>query len=146
MCVSVCEFVCVMLFFFFFCISVACSEKLHSKYSKQRWREDEGSIEAVLRYGGGEMDHALTTVNDAKKGGKCPAQSLMKSMRLCVAVQRLLFSLHTFVRIKNNMHFFHTHTHANKRTRTQQKRFKHVHTHTYICRCMYINYVHRRGT
>lgn len=140
MCVSVCEFVCVMLFFFFFCISVACSEKLHSKYSKQRWQGAEGSIEAVLGNGGGEMDHALTTVNDAKKGGKFAAQSLMKSMRLCVAVQRLLFSLHTFVRIKNNMHFFHT------RTRTQQKRFKHVHTHTYICECVYINYVHRRGT
>lgn len=135
MCVSVCEFVCVMLFFFF--ISVACSEKLHSKYSKQRWRGAEGSIEAVLGNGGGEMDHALTTVNDAKKGGKFPAQSLMKSMRLCVAVQRLLFSLHTFVRIKNNMHFFHTHTHAtNAHAHNKSGLSMYIHTHTYVNVCI----------
>lgn len=70
---SVCEFVCV----FFFCIiSVACSEKLHSKYSKQRRRGDEGSIGRDKEMG--EMDHALMTGNDAKKGGKFAAQSLVK--------------------------------------------------------------------
>lgn len=86
---------------------------------------------------GGEMDHALTTVNDAKKGGKCPAQSLMKSMRLCVAVQRLLFSLHTFVRIKNNMHFFHTHTHAtNAHAHNKSGLSMYIHTHTYVNVCI----------